>query len=163
MIVEIGPHSALKGPIKQILTAGGLQQNAFIYGSALVRKVSAVQASLALAGEMFKMGAEVNVDVANFGKIQQRPQCLTTLPSYPWDHSTSYWHETRLSRNYRQRQDPPHPLLGVLTPDSSIFDMRWRKYIRVSEMPWLAGHVVNGRVIYPGAAFPCMASEASML
>lgn len=161
VIVEIGPHSGLKGPIKQSLAETQFQQTDFQYVSVLIRNKPATKTTLAMAAELFRSGCDINLQAINFAQSSERiPPCLVDLPPYPWDHSTSYWHESRLSRNYRRRQDPPHELLGVLTPDSSILDPRWKKYIRASDMPWLSGHVVEGRVIYPGAGFMCMAFEA---
>lgn len=161
VVVELGPHSAMKGPIKQIMDAPDLQPAQFQYISALIRNESATKTALAMAGDLLTAGLQINLEAANFGdKAPKIAKCLTDLPSYSWDHSTSFWHESRLSRNYRKRQNPPHALLGVLTPDSSMLDLRWRKYVRISEMPWLYGHMVSDRIIFPGAGFLCMAMEA---
>jgi acyl transferase domain-containing protein len=53
MLVEIGPHSALAGPIKQILRADPVLSRASIaYTSALVRRTSAVKTALGLASTL---------------------------------------------------------------------------------------------------------------
>ncbi|RJE19312.1 polyketide synthase [Aspergillus sclerotialis] len=159
VILEIGPHAGLKGPIKQCLE-GQQEITDFHYSSMLVRNQSARRTTLAAAGEIFVRGCDIDLDMVNFASARDRPQVIADLPPYPWDHSTSYWHESRLSRNYRKRQDAPHDLLGVPAPDSSIFEPRWRKYIRLSEMPWLEGHKVQNRIIFPGAGWLSMAFEA---
>ncbi|CEN60761.1 hypothetical protein ASPCAL03194 [Aspergillus calidoustus] len=163
-LAELGPHSSLKGPIQQVLTefAPCFQTTKFVYASPLIRNKAATTTSLSFAGELFRNGIALDLRAVNFPGPGPRPACLTSLPSYPWDHSTSYWHESQVSRSYRHREHPPHPLLGVLTPDSSVFDLRWRKYIRLSEMPWLAGHKVEGRIVYRGAGYLCMALDAAI-
>ncbi|KAK8040974.1 Polyketide synthase [Apiospora phragmitis] len=44
------------------------------------------------------------------------------LPIYSWDHSNTYWHESRLSKNYRFRPFPRHDLLGLFDVNSSPQD-----------------------------------------
>ncbi|KAL4920610.1 hypothetical protein BDW62DRAFT_215871 [Aspergillus aurantiobrunneus] len=160
MLIEIGPHAGLKGPIKQCLAALQPPYTSFSYISALSRNESSRKTTLALAGELFTGGSDIDLDMVNFEGSPTRPTIIADLPPYPWDHSGPYWHESRLSRNYRNRRDPPHDLLGVVAPDSSILEPRWRKYIRLAEMPWLTGHRVQGRMIFPGAGYLCMAFEA---
>ncbi|KAE8156885.1 polyketide synthase dehydratase-domain-containing protein [Aspergillus tamarii] len=38
--------------------------------------------------------------------------------------------------------------------------LRWRNYLRVSELQWLPGHMVDSQMIYPAAGFLSMAFEA---
>lgn len=134
VIIEIGPHSGLKGPIKQSLAEAPFQKANFQYSSALIRNEPATKTTMALAAELFKSGCDINLKAVNFAWHSETiPPCLVGLPPYPWDHSTSHWHESRLSRNYRKRQHPPHELLGVLMPDSAILEPRWRKYVRTSD------------------------------
>lgn len=160
-IIEICPHSGLKGPIMQLLAEEPFQKASFQYSSVLFRNEPTTKTTMALAAGLFMSGCDVNLRAVNFAwQFEKIPPCLVGLPPYPWDHSMSYWHESRLSRNYRKRQHPPHELLGVLMPDSTILEPRWRKYIRTSEIPWLSGHVIEGKMIFPGAGFMCMAFEA---
>ncbi|RJE26768.1 polyketide synthase [Aspergillus sclerotialis] len=157
-IIEVGPHSALKGPIQQTLAGAGFE--GYTYIPSLVRKEPADKSILAMAGALFQIGTKINLKHVNFGDSNQKmPACLTDLPPYAWDHGTSYWYESRLSRNYRHRQNLPHPLVGSLMPHSSRYDLQWRKYIGASDMGWVRGHVVEDRMVFPGAGFLCMAFE----
>ncbi|KAL5355845.1 hypothetical protein BJX96DRAFT_185048 [Aspergillus floccosus] len=162
IVCEIGPHSALKGPIHESLGNMSSQGIKFHYIPTLIRNQEATETMLSLAGQMLCAGVEIDLKAVNFGGSQEMPPCLTDPPAYPWDHSTSYWHESRISRSYRQRQHPPHPLLGVLAPESNALDLRWRNYISSAdpELAWLSGHVVDGRMIFPAAGYVCMAHEA---
>ncbi|KAL2006666.1 hypothetical protein VTN00DRAFT_9334 [Thermoascus crustaceus] len=161
LIIEIGPHAGLRGPINQILSNLQLPSAKFRYSSALVKDRSAILSTCELASDLFSNGYPVDLNAINFGGSPSRShETLVDLPPYPWNHSNSYWHESRISRNYRNRQDPRHELLGVLCPDSSHAEPRWRNYLRLSEMPWLSGHKIRSQIIFPGAAYMCMAFEA---
>ncbi|PHH80971.1 hypothetical protein CDD80_5181 [Ophiocordyceps camponoti-rufipedis] len=48
----------------------------------------------------------------------------------------------------------------TLAQDSIAAEPSWRKYIRLSETPWLRGHVVNGNVVLAGACFVTAVVEA---
>ncbi|KAE8385188.1 ketoacyl-synt-domain-containing protein [Aspergillus alliaceus] len=159
MIVEIGPHAALKGPIKQIFK---VKAKKILYLSTMVRHQRTSQCLTELASHLFTHGAHVNLDKANLmsGSTRHRV-CLTDLPPYPWDHSSSFWHESRLNKNYRHRADPAHELLGILSPESSWMEPRWRNYISLSSHSWLAGHRIHDKVIFPAAGFMAMAMEAA--
>ena len=155
-IVEIGPHSGLKGPIRQIQSAVGSSMR---YNSALIRNVDAHQTVLDVAGSLITQGLGVDLDAVNLSSSHPRPRLLVDYPSYAWDRS-SYWIESRLSAQYRQRKHPRHSLLGALSPDNNPLEPRWRNFIRVADMPWVKGHVVEGQIVYPASGYVCMAIEA---
>ena len=90
-LVEIGPHSALAGPIKQILQAEPkLKDSSPTYRTALVRKVDVVETYLALASNLLTEGYAVNIAGCNRPESTETPQVLTDLHHYVWNHSTSY-------------------------------------------------------------------------
>ena len=160
-VVEIGPHAALARPISQILAAAPLQKFGIKYFASLVRSEDAIRRTLGLAGDLFKLGCPVDLDAINFAKNHRRRQVLTDLPPYPWDHSSKYWHESRLSQNYRQRTQPRHHLLGAPSSDCNLMEPQWRNILRLSENPWLRGHVVQSNIVFPAAGYIAMALEAS--
>ena len=160
-IVEIGPHSALSGPIKQTLKTRQFQNSNIRYASSLTRGANACKALLNLAGFLFADGFPVNITALNFPSGEGGKRVLVDLPSYAWDHSAKFWHESRLSAAYRLRKYPRHHLLGVPAPDSNNLEPRWRNYIRASEIPWVRGHIVQSKMVYPAAGFIAMALEAS--
>jgi acyl transferase domain-containing protein/NADPH:quinone reductase-like Zn-dependent oxidoreductase/SAM-dependent methyltransferase len=162
-LLELGPHSALAGPIKQILTAPGSTINEVKYTSCLTRNVSALETTMAAAGRLWCAGYPVNLTAVNHfesGKVHRRMP-LTDLPEYPFDHSQSYWHESRVSRDYRLRRHPLLDLLGTRRSDGNPLEARWTKFIRQSETPWVSDHVVNGATIYPAAGMLVMAIEGA--
>ena len=158
-LLEVGPHSGLAGFVKQNLAA--LEETKVKYTSSLIRSKDAVKTMLDLASDLAVNGYPVELKAVNFTNSLRQPQVLVDLPSYPWDHSTSYWHESRLSLNYRKRSAPRHPLLGAPTSDFNLLEPNWRNIVQVSEIPWIRGHVVQSNIVYPAAGYVAMVIEAA--
>ncbi|KAJ4300383.1 hypothetical protein N0V88_003057 [Collariella sp. IMI 366227] len=160
VFVEIGPHSALLGPARQIFNnlPGSFS---YTYTSALIRKKSALQTTLELVGELYKSGAAFDAKSVLSLMTTSKPRVLQDLPKYPWDHSTTYWHESRLSKAHRLRQFPYHDLVGLLDVVGDSQSPRWRYHVGTDPLPWLQDHVVDGFVILPGSSYLCMAIEAT--
>ncbi|KAK3942538.1 putative polyketide synthase protein [Diplogelasinospora grovesii] len=159
--IEIGPHGALAGPVRQCLADSKLPTLEFDCHSVLQRKVGPITSALNLAGHLFDRGIKLNFDaVSALTPGYSTATALPDLPAYVWDHSTKHWHESRLSREYRMRRDPYHDLLGVRIADSTAIEPRWRHMISPSTLPWLADHVIDGLAIFPGSGYLCMAIEA---
>ncbi|KIA75969.1 polyketide synthase [Aspergillus ustus] len=158
--VEVGPHSALSGPVRQSLQHEGVPAFPFDYHGALQRNVSATAAVLALVGKLFERGMHIHWDeVSALAPGADTAVVRHDLPAYPWDHSTKHWHESRLACAYRLRKEPYHDLLGVPLTEATDLEPRWRHFISRATLPWLADHVVDRLVIFPGAGYICMAIE----
>ncbi|KAJ2997560.1 hypothetical protein NUW58_g619 [Xylaria curta] len=160
VIIEIGPHAALQGPIREILNARP-RQHPVEYLSVLRRGQSALETTLRLVGRLHCTGLALNLRAANEPLGEQPRSLLVDLPEYQFDHSRGYWYETRLSRNYRMRENPFSDLLGVRSNDWNPMEARWRHFLRFTDMAWIEQHVVNGSIIYPAAGMLIMAVEAS--
>ncbi|KAI1371682.1 putative polyketide synthase [Hypoxylon crocopeplum] len=161
-LVEIGPHAALQGPLRDILRSCP-RGTSIGYTAILRRKQSAMETLLNAMGELHCMGNPMNLRAINEpgSEATRSPSILVDLPEYPFDHSQRYWHETRLSKNYRFRQHAPSELLGVRSRDWNSADARWRHLIRISEIPWTEQHVINSSTLYPAAGMLAMAIEAA--
>ena len=161
VFIEIGPHSALQGPVKEILDVNTTSERKFEYLPSLIRNMNAVDSALQLASKLFTMGASIDCSTVNFpGDHFKRPQVLSDLPTYPWNHDKRYWHESRFSQNHRLRQLPRSDILGVLAIDSNEIEPRWRNIIKLDNLPWLQDHKVQSNIICPMSFFLCMALEA---
>lgn len=154
--LEVGPHAALKGPLRQILQAADVKH--VQYKSVILRGEDARKTAIDAAGTLYVQGAPVALSTVN--GIHSRPQPLTDLPTYPWNHSLKYWSESRLSKNYRFRKDPYHDLLGTIMPGSNELEPTWRNVLRTTEKPWLRDHVVHSAILYPAAGILAMPIEA---
>lgn len=159
-LIEIGPHSALKGPIKQIRTAIGLDKNSLPYSSTLVRKEDADLCLKNLAGSLYVRGR--NLD---WNKVNSLPkvglQLLHDLAPYHWDYSAGLrWSEPRASVELRNRQHRRHELLGTQALTGNGIDYSWRNLMRLSEMPWMEDHKLEAQIVFPAAAYLALAIEA---
>ena len=157
--IEIGPHSALAGPFKQICQSLPAEARTAYFPS-MIRNENGVERALDLACNLFSNGWKIDLASVNFPNGGTRLRVLTDIPPYPWNHSTEHWHEGRIAQNYCHREKPPHDLLGILSDNSSDLDMRWSKYIRHSELPWLKDHVIRSDILLPAGAYLAMAMEA---
>lgn len=160
-LVELGPHAALQGPIKQILKKVGGPAAKIGYAAVLGRKKNAVHTALALAGTLFVKGADLNMSAINFAKPSDRmPQVLTDMPRYPWNHSSKFWHESRLTEIHKHHDVLRNDIIGVLATYSTNLEPVWRNIVRLDELPWLRHHQMQGVTIFPISGFVVMALEA---
>lgn len=156
-MLEVGPHPALKGPLRNIVDDAGVE--GVRYHNVLKRGESDVQSALVSAGTLFARGVQVDVEAVN--RVDDvKPTLAIDLPRYAFNHTKEYWCESRLSRNFRNRKFPRHELLGAPVNDwDGKYDAIWRNWIRLSENPWLEHHVISGAILYPAAGMVVMAIE----
>ncbi|KAI9729803.1 MAG: hypothetical protein M1818_008380 [Claussenomyces sp. TS43310] len=162
LFLEIGPHGSLAGPLRQIINQLRASDFHHSYVSALNRGSNAVHTTLKAIGTFFESGYPLDLNKASrlHEEKQSAGMMLDNLPPYSWDHSTSYWEESRLSRASRLRAFPNHDLLGTRVVSTNLDEPIWRNFINTSTLPWLRDHVVDGFVIFPGSGYLCMVIEA---
>lgn len=163
MLVEVGPHAALEGPVRQTLKATGGTLTGIQYTPTLVRNTDAVEAMHQLGSTLFSRGQQLNFEAINFPRGRDKTvSLLTDLPRYPWQHSTRYWHQSRIGENHLfARQFPRNDILGAIADDSNDLEPRWRNIIRLEDMPWLRDHQIQSSIIFPMAGYVTMAMEAA--
>lgn len=125
--IEIGRHSALAGPFKQICQKLSPETKPEYYPT-ILRNENSLEKMLPLACNLFCYGWKMDLAALNFPYDNAACQVLLDLPPYAWNHTTQYWHEGRLAQNYRNRKQPPNDLLGTLMDDSSDIDLRWSMF-----------------------------------
>ncbi|KAF1850336.1 uncharacterized protein K460DRAFT_400404 [Cucurbitaria berberidis CBS 394.84] len=161
ILLEVGPHALFKLPVREILEDTFAGKSNIQYLSTLIRNKPADTTALEVAGQLFARKLPVNLHAANFPtEPKQAVSVLTDLPQYPWNHTRSYWCESRLSRDYRFRQFARTDILGAPVWDWNPLEPRFRNYLRLREQPWLKDHVVQGDVLFPACGYLCMAIEA---
>ncbi|KAJ8130208.1 hypothetical protein O1611_g3422 [Lasiodiplodia mahajangana] len=163
-LIEIGPHSALKGPIQQIRKAIGLNEKSLPYSPTLVRKEDANIRLKMLAGSLFTRGHDLDWDFVNdFDSSAGQPKrrILHQLAPYPWDYSAGLlWSEPRPSVEMRNRKHLRHELLGTGALAGNGIDYTFRNILQPNEMPWLKDHKLEEQVVFPAAGYVAMAVEA---
>ncbi|CAG8152229.1 unnamed protein product [Penicillium salamii] len=152
MFLEIGPHSALAGPLRQIQAH---HSTSFPYVSALTRNQHDVESFLTAVGTLYSLNASLDLK-----RLIPRGRTLPDLPRYPWDHSKRFWYESRLSKEWRCREYKYHDLLGVRVTESFEFDILFRNLFHLDNAPWIRDHKVGDDVIFPFAGYAAMAGEA---
>lgn len=161
VIVEIGPHAALEGPVKQILKSLGQQASKTVYFSALYRGQCAVATSLRLAANMYVKGQPVDMTNINLENPNAAPPVLVDdLKPYPWCRQ-KYWSESRQSRQHRIKQFARHDLLGNMADFSNDLSPTWRNVLRTEDLPWLRDHKMQSLTTFPFTGFVSMAIEAA--
>ncbi|RYP44645.1 hypothetical protein DL768_008911 [Monosporascus sp. mg162] len=156
LIVEVGPHPALKKPVTQTIEA--ISRQTVPYISTICRGKNDIEALADTLGSIWQSVGQGVVDFAAYdravyGHDVRPPKLLNGLPSYSWDHERVYWHESRYSRAFRTSSDIPHPLLGTKQPDGIENEIRFKNYLVSREVPWLAHHQVQGRIVFPAAGY----------
>jgi len=173
LALEVGPHPALKGPASEIIT--NMTGVDLPYSGVLKRGQADVEAFADALGLLWKtfplqsgrplVGFEgVQRAFAMSKKGNRRPAILKDLPSYPFDHDTVYWKESRASALFRTQSQPRHQLLGHATAFGSgrRREVHWRQVLRLTEIPWLRGHRIQGEYLFPATGYLTMAYEAAV-
>ncbi|KAJ3480528.1 hypothetical protein NLG97_g8050 [Lecanicillium saksenae] len=158
-IIEIGPHGALQGAMRQILSSLKLPPSKVSLQYSLKRGSNAAAAMQKLAGTLHCQGLPVNMREVNFPSwdmCSRRPEVVPNLPTYAWDHSKRYWtHSVRVTESL-ERKRRRHYLLGTKlhgpTPNINI----WRNTFRVDNMPWVQDHLLHSEFLFPGAGMLAM-------
>ncbi|KAK4060196.1 uncharacterized protein Triagg1_10858 [Trichoderma aggressivum f. europaeum] len=161
-LVELSPSAVLRSPTADVLaTISGAASPA--YYSVLERKQNGCITIFDLIGKLWSKGYPVNMrNVVSKGHEQESLRCLSNLPSYVWDHSKKYWHETDISRENRLREYPRMDLIGYKVSDSiTTFEPIWRGFLRISENPWIQDHQVQKTIVYPAAGMVSMVLEGA--
>jgi nucleoside-diphosphate-sugar epimerase/malonyl CoA-acyl carrier protein transacylase/SAM-dependent methyltransferase/NAD(P)-dependent dehydrogenase (short-subunit alcohol dehydrogenase family) len=168
LALEVGPHPALKGPSSEVIKAlTGLN---LPYSGVLKRGENAVEAfseSLGLLWQSFPSSQPL----ITFDGMQRalppdnpkKPSILKGLPTYPWDHDSLVWRESRTSRLFRN-SPPLHELLGrpTVLGENDRREVHWRQVLKLSEVPWVNGHTIQGEVLFPATGYVTMAYEAAV-
>jgi acyl transferase domain-containing protein/phospholipid N-methyltransferase len=160
ILIEVGPHAALSGPVQEIVSGPEFKGSTIEYFPTLIRKSNAVTTMQELASNLIKAGCSLNMKAIN-NPFGGSTQVLPDLPHYPWNHAAKHWGEPRLNKALRDRCHEIHDLLGAFVPGTNTTAPSWRHIIRLADVPWLFDHVVQSDIIYPGAGFLCMAVEAA--
>ena len=159
-VIEIGPHGALAGPMRQILAQPQAKHNNVSITTCLTRNENAVQTMHAMVSHLVTKGYRPDMGAVNFPRKDSQVKVLYDLPAYPWSHKVKHWSESRMNKLHRLKRAPAHDLLGSVALGSNPAFPTWRRILRAADLPWVCDHRVQGDILYPAAGFCCMAIEA---
>ncbi|KAB5559882.1 hypothetical protein GE09DRAFT_1236274 [Coniochaeta sp. 2T2.1] len=161
VFLEVSPHSVLRQALSEITHSIG-SKGEIPYLPMMVRKKDGSLTVLTALGDLWTRAVPVQLDWLHQDRAQRAPKCLVDLPTYPWDHSKTYWHESHLSKAHRFRKFGSHDFLGAMTADSiTPQEPRWRGFIDIIENPWIEHHKIEKKTMYPAAGMVIMAVEAA--
>ncbi|KAL4866681.1 hypothetical protein BDV12DRAFT_198902 [Aspergillus spectabilis] len=164
-VIEIGPHSMLEGPLRQIrqhIIEGGSQFPEYL--PTIIRNSDNSMDLLNLAGKLFIKGYPVNVaQINSMDNLQSGypyGRTIVDLPPYQWRSTGDLFTENRWSREWRLRSHPRHDILGSRQPGGSRANPVWRNVLRHHDLPWLADHSLGKDAVFPSTGYLCLALEA---
>ncbi len=138
--VEIGPHTNLSAMISGIASDAG---STAVVAASLRRDEPHDRTLMGALATLYTNGVEPDWTAFYGSHVPRRP-----LPLYPFD-AKPHWIESEEQRNalFAPR---PHPLLGgrTLGPVPT-----WSTEYSLDHHQFLAGHVVDGSVVFPGAGY----------
>jgi len=165
-LIEIGPHSALQQPIKQIQKTLENKKGQSTYSSTLTRGKNGEQTLLELCGRLFLQHQPIDVNNANrfassdSKSVQKKSKIIHELPGYSWNHEAVLWNESRASEDFRKQEYGRHDLLGTRLLGTTPQNAQWKNQLKVEQVPWLADHKLGNTMIFPGAGYLVLAMEA---
>jgi acyl transferase domain-containing protein len=165
LIMEVGPHPALKGPAIETLST--MQTDAQIpYIGLTKRNSSSIECFAAVIGSLWTYLESGCMDLSKYVSLfdpAYHLKFVKDLPSYPFDHREQFWVESRLSKAVSHRCNPPNCLLGVLSPDSGKEEQIWRGYLRRDDLQWLMGYEIRSLPLFPPSGYISLALESAKL
>ena len=150
---SLQPHSALKGPIKQIIASPEVKDiwNASLgtdpkvtYEQTLERGNDAEGDMMRLATSLFIKGYPLNLLHVN-GHTAYRPsKVIIDLPMYPWNHETPQpLIVNRATQDYKFASHPRHDLIGSRLPGGNRMQPDLEELSSFGKyVPWIKDHVV---------------------
>ena len=156
-LIEIGAHSALEMPIKQIQKK---MKDHTPYVSALVRFKDGVESILRMVGQLYLHHCPLSWRKVNHFDVGRQFRVIHSLPPYPWVYENLLWEESRLSSEFRHRRFLRHELLGSAVPAGNGLERLWRNILKLSDVAWLESHKLQETIVFPGAGYIAMAIDA---
>lgn len=162
VVLEIGPHATLRGTLRQIFDADKSLKRHPHYYSMLYRGTNATKTTLSAIGHLWTHGSPIEMRWVVMRNVRpDRPSRVVDLPTYTWNHDTSYWHEAPMSKENRLGASGKYDLIGRLSTDPANFMPTWRGYLRLGENPWMRHHQVQKMTIYPASGIIAMVFEGA--
>ncbi|KAM0228605.1 hypothetical protein ACHAPO_010577 [Fusarium lateritium] len=163
LVLEVGPHPALKTPALDTIEA--IHDGRPPYTGVIARGKDDVQQFSNALGFIWTHLGPRSIAFEKFEGVvsgsKDRPSFIQDLPNYPFDHAKQFMSMSRVSGWFNSIQEAPHPLLGRRCHDRETSQsIQWRNVLSPKEIPWLQGHQLQGQTIFPATGYISMAVEA---
>ncbi|KAI1826640.1 hypothetical protein F4861DRAFT_536951 [Xylaria intraflava] len=156
--VEIGPRAALRGPLKQIVSS--IDNRAIPYTSLLANEKDDAEVAMTAAGFLYNIGVAIDLGRVN---NEQEAGMLIDLPPHAWNHGQRYTSLSRVQAHHQvaEQLHSGTSLLGKQCPSMGEHEHKWRRFLNLSELPWLRDHEIDSTLIFPAAGYIVLAIEAA--
>ena len=165
LVIEVGPHSALAGPIRQIESTFRTENKSFpMYTSTLARGKDGEDCMLELAGTLFNDSASLNIQQVNRtpnADASNSPVVLTDLPTYQYAYGPSAQRYNRPDREFRYPEFGYHDLLGSKLLGGSPRAPSWRNVLSAKSSEIIRGATVSGASFLPVSCLLTMVVAAA--
>ena len=169
-LIELGPHTALRGPVRHITRS--IKHSALPeYISSLVRSSDGAKCVLNTAGKLWANGYDVDLRAISTAYRSEEdadhvqsnaPKVIVDLPKYQWQYGDMLYSENRWTREWRMKSHLRHDLLGSRQQGGNRNEPMWRNVLRHKSLPWLKDHQIGSDIVFPAAGYLLMAVEAAM-
>ena len=164
IMIEVGPHPTLKGPVMQTISEIPGASTDVPYLGLLRRGIGGLDTFAAALGSLWTHMGPESCKLASYTRLFCTPRDtspLKSMPTYPFDHTQAYSAESRLSKAIAHRKTIPNQLLGTQSAEAADGEWRWRNYLRREEIEWLDGHQIESQTVFPATGYVAMALEAA--
>ena len=165
ILIELGPHPTLNGPLKQIRAKIGDKLGPSL--TSISRASDNLEDMLTLAGNLFLQNVPIDLTRVNAVDIfegQQwalaRGSCCVDLPTYCFNYGPNIYYENRLNKEWRFRKHLRHDILGARIQGCSKFRPAWRNILRAKDLSWLRELQIHGQTVLSSGSYLAMAIEA---
>ena len=143
--IEIGPHPVLRDYLVQCAKTRSVPVTAL----ATLRRPRADKPEPEAAAMWQTLAAAFAAGLGNARRLSAPPAGRIALPLYPWQRSR-HWRGENLLPEIRPLVRRDHPLLGWrLSPVGAV----WENHADTQLLPYLADHVIEDAVVFPGAGY----------
>lgn len=155
LFLEIGPHPVLTTNIQQCI---GAKKADGLVTFTMRRNQNQRSTLLEAAGGLYTRGC-----LPEWSRIVPTGGRSVALPTYPWQKER-YWIEQVTIPFGGQTSESPdtHPLLGPHSTFSTQPGVHfWTRKLHANAPAWIAEHVVQDNIVFPGAGYVEMALSAA--
>lgn len=163
LVVEVGCHPALKSPCLSIIN--DCLSVELPYSGCMKRNGNDLESFSDVLGYIWeRFGSDCFDTSTIYSKLLHNPaprSLSKTLPTYPWDYSRSHLNESRITNAFLRHGSNLSPLLGKQSTSSTRLSVEWTNTIRVNDLKWLEGHMLQGQFVFPAAGYVVMVLDAA--
>lgn len=162
VIVEIGPHHALRGPIREIVQSRAAEDPTQkpAYVPSLKRGGCSNDDVLELVASLLNAGQPVEAASVARATLSPDRRVLTDLPPYAFTRDKQYWQTSRAHQLSYYGSTPWNVLLGHRIASDAGSTLQFRHLFSLEDVPWLKDHQISGQIIFPMAGYICAVLEA---